>query len=105
MRSSINTLLFRYLSPIRTYGKEDVKIILKLLESLKTLIYLDRSGEKYLPDLLNHVMAVRDDADNTIQNLEDRHTINLMLEELAACVPGESLKDKIKMLSADTNKN
>jgi len=104
-RSSLDTLLFRYLAPIRTYGKEDVKIILKLLESLKILIYLDRYGEKYLPDLLNHVMAVRDDADNAIKNLEDRHSINLMLEELAACFPVESLKDKVKMLSADTKKN
>jgi len=104
-QSSLDTLLFRYLAPIRTYGKDDVKVMYKLLESLKTLVYLHKSNGKYLPDLLNHAQAVRNDADKSILNPKDRLTINQMLEQLAACIPEENLKDKVKLLPVDKKEN
>ncbi|WP_157433464.1 DUF2254 domain-containing protein [Adhaeribacter aquaticus] len=81
-RSSMDKLLFNYLTPIRTYGKNDVMVILKLLDCLKTLIHLNKKEQTYYPELLKHAFAIREDADEFIRNREDRKRVNEMLNQL-----------------------
>ena len=81
--------LYRYLTPIRTYGKQDVMVVLKIMESLKILIILNKKTALSFSDLFNQVTAITEDAKEAIVNPVDRIKVNNMLQQLRAVLPPE----------------
>lgn len=71
----LDELLHRYLSPVRTYGKGDLHINLRLLRCLQNLLN-QRNSHAYEAVLAKHALAVVYDADKNIQNLIDRSKLN-----------------------------
>lgn len=86
---TVNELLFRYITPIRTYGKEDVQIILRLIKSLESLIMADGETKRHQQELAQHVTAIMYDADEHINNSIDRDSINNSVRNLNKILPPE----------------
>lgn len=80
---SFNELLYRYMSPIRGYGKADIIIIIKLLDCLSHLLYADIHGE-HTASLIRHTKIIIDDADKAITNPFDREKINEIVGGIAS---------------------
>ena len=72
---TLNELLHRYLSPIRTYGKGDLQINLRLLKCLYNLLH-QNSYNVHEGVIVKHAEAVLYDIDNNIQNPIDRERLN-----------------------------
>jgi len=86
-RTTPRELLYRYLTPIRTYGKKDVMVVLKILDSLRTLIFLDIKTRISLPELFEQVNTIRADTNEAIVNPEDRAKVNITLEQISEILP------------------
>lgn len=71
----LDELLHRYLSPIRTYGKSDLHINLRLLRCLQNMLN-QRNSHDCEAVIAKHALAVVYDADKNIQNLIDRSKLN-----------------------------
>ncbi|MFD3001503.1 DUF2254 domain-containing protein [Pontibacter toksunensis] len=72
---SLDELLHRYLSPIRTYGKGDLQINMRLLKCFYNLLH--QSPYNAYEDVISkHALAVVYDADKNIENLIDRSRLN-----------------------------
>ncbi len=78
----LEDLLYRFLTPIRTYGKADVMVMRKLLLCLNHLLYADKDQQAYTQVLARQINTVKDDADTNIQNPEDRQEINKVLKTI-----------------------
>lgn len=72
---SLDELLHRYLSPIRTYGKGDLQINMRLLKCLYNLLH-QSPYNAHEEVISKHASAVVYDADKNIQNLIDRGRLN-----------------------------
>lgn len=83
---TLDELLHRYLSPIRTYGKSDVQIIIRLLKCLQSLLHQQPSGNQ-IKMIRQHILAVADDADQAIPNAVDRERVNNFLAQINALLP------------------
>ncbi|MBC3539333.1 DUF2254 domain-containing protein [Rufibacter sediminis] len=69
----LETLLYRFFTPIRTYGKADVMVVRKLLLSLRHMLHADKQRHEYTQGLYRQVRVIRDDAHESITNPEDRN--------------------------------
>lgn len=86
---SFDELLYRYLSPIREYGKSDVFVVARLLECLKRLLYADIHG-KYTASLTHHAKIILDDTTETLMNPFDRSKINESIADINSLAIGRS---------------
>ncbi len=84
---SFDELLYRYLSPIRIYGKTDAIVVIRLLECLNKLLYADIHGE-HTVYLNAHLKIIIDDASKTIVNNFDRKKINKVIETINQSING-----------------
>ncbi|PTX15030.1 putative membrane protein [Pontibacter mucosus] len=91
---SLDELMHRYLSPIRTYGKEDFQLNLRLLKCIHSLLCQQPDAEKE-KTIRKHAFAVISDADKTISNAVDRERLNDYLVEVNKLL---SEGNKLKML-------
>ncbi len=85
--TSLEELLYRFLTPIRTYGKADIMVMRKLLMCLQYMLYADRCLNAHSNTLWRQVLVIRNDAQESIQNPEDREEINKVLEEINKLLP------------------
>ncbi len=83
---SLDELLHRYLSPIRTYGKADFQIDLRLLKCLQSLLYQQPTAEK-VDVIRKHAFAVVSDADEAVHNTVDRERLNCFIKEVNRLLP------------------
>lgn len=72
---TLDELLHRYLSPIRTYGKADLQINLRLLKCLNNVLH-QSPHHTHEAVLSKHIRAVLFDAEKNIQNPVDRGLLN-----------------------------
>ncbi|GAB3540001.1 hypothetical protein GCM10027443_37290 [Pontibacter brevis] len=83
---SLDELLHRYLSPIRTYGKGDLQINERLLKCLQNLLH--QSPYNAHEDVIaKHALAVVIDADKNIQNHVDRAHLNEAIKSFNDIAP------------------
>ncbi len=73
---SLKELIFQNLIPIRTFGKGDVMVMLKMLEVIKNMIYADDEKKKYRLVLVTALRSCIEAADAAIKNHLDREQIN-----------------------------
>lgn len=83
---SLDELLHRYLSPIRTYGKADLQVNIRLLKCLHNLLH-QNTEHIHEPVIAKHALAVVYDADQHIQNQLDRHRMNEAIIHFNELVP------------------
>ncbi|MBA9075355.1 DUF2254 domain-containing protein [Rufibacter quisquiliarum] len=93
----LQDLLYRFLTPIRTYGKADVMVMRKLLLCLNHLLYADLQNQAHTIVLSEQIKVIRDDADQSLQNPKDRDQIDLVLQDLNQHF--HTSADKITLLS------
>ncbi len=94
---SFDELLFRFLTPILTYGKKDILIVEKLLVTLKFLLEkCSVNDEDYLA-LINFISKILIEADSEIRNEFDRNKIN----EIIKSINISSNNNQIKLLSVN----
>ncbi len=74
-------LLTAVTSPIRNYGRGDPQVIIALLQCLKNAIHFGPSPDQ-LDALWEEVQAVRDEADECVNNCRDRLSINDVIDRL-----------------------
>lgn len=86
---SLDELLFRYLSPIRTYGKGDLQINLRLLHCMEGLILAETKSVETLENFVQHTKAIVYDADELIMNKIDRAKLNESIKKLNTHLPSE----------------
>ncbi|MBE0479927.1 MAG: DUF2254 domain-containing protein, partial [Dehalococcoidia bacterium] len=79
-RPSFKELLYRTLTPIREYGKKDMTIITRLLETLRTLMVLDTGAQ--IEALVDNARMIAEDAQQHIENPVDRQQTNRIIKEL-----------------------
>ncbi len=84
---TLDELMHRYLSPIRTYGKADVQIDLRLLRCLQGLLHQKPDAQR-LDVIYTHAAAVVNDADLSLHNKMDRERLNTFLKEMNQLFPG-----------------
>ncbi|EAR20319.1 putative orphan protein [Nitrococcus mobilis Nb-231] len=87
---SFDELLYRYLSPIRIYGKADVIVLARLLECLNKLLYADIHGE-HTDHLIAYLRVIIEDARETITNNVDRKKINKLIEKINGLIDKNEL--------------
>jgi uncharacterized membrane protein len=83
---TLDELLHRYLSPIRTYGKADLQINLRLLKCLHNLLH-QNAEHKNEAVIAKHALAVVYDAEHHIQNQIDRCRMNDAIKRFNEVVP------------------
>ncbi|WP_162054928.1 DUF2254 domain-containing protein [Pontibacter pamirensis] len=83
---SLDELLHRYLSPIRTYGKGDLQINMRLLKCLYNLLHQSPYNAHEV-EIAKHASAVVYDADKNIQNLIDRGRLNEAIKTFNGIAP------------------
>ncbi|WP_299826036.1 DUF2254 domain-containing protein [uncultured Pontibacter sp.] len=98
---TLDELLHRYLSPIRTYGKGDFQINIRLLRCLQGLLYQQPSDEQ-LNFIRAHALAVVSDAHRAIENEVDRNKINEHIQEFNTLLPDRL---KLGLLKVDITSN
>lgn len=86
---SVDELLYRYISPIRTYGRGDIQINVRLLRCMQGLITAHANTDQFLVKLTLHVKAIIYDADEHISNNIDRKSLNKKIDELNIHLPEE----------------
>ena len=79
---SLDQLLYKYLTPIRHYGKADVRVLMGLLDLFSYLLFHDREEKNHHPMLLAHVQTIREEARESIQITRDREEVEQKLERL-----------------------
>ncbi|TLX59474.1 DUF2254 domain-containing protein [Stutzerimonas nosocomialis] len=79
----IHRVLTAVTSPIRNYGRGDPQVIIALLQCLESAIRFDPSPDQ-LDALWEEAHAVRDEADDCVNNCRDRSAINDLIERLNA---------------------
>lgn len=83
---SLDELLHRYLSPIRTYGKDDLQVNMRLLKCLYNLLH-QSPHNAHEAEIAKHASAVVYDADKHIQNPVDRGRLNEALKTFNGIAP------------------
>ncbi|RDV14931.1 DUF2254 domain-containing protein [Pontibacter diazotrophicus] len=83
---TLDELLHRYLSPIRTYGKGDLQINIRLLRCLYNLLH-QSPYNAHEEVIAKHALAVVYDADKNIENLIDRGRLNEAITTFNAIAP------------------
>ncbi len=78
--SNENLIYFCY-APIREYGKSDVIIITKLLNSMREII-LSTDSTKFEKLILDEVVILIEDSDKNLNNKADRKKINILIDEI-----------------------
>lgn len=86
---SLNELLSRYITPIRTYGRGDIQINLRLLKCMQALLLTEGQPQHRSEELIQHVKAIMYDADKHIDNTVDRGMLNEALQKLNHHLPRE----------------
>ncbi len=76
---SLDEVLFRYITPILTYGKKDILIIEKLLISIKYLLRICINKGNEFEVLKNYINKILIECDAEIKNKFDREKINLIV--------------------------
>jgi uncharacterized membrane protein len=79
---SLDSLLYKYLTPIRHYGKSDVMVTLQLLELFRNLMYHDRQEKKYTDVFRRHIQVIREEAHENISIDRDREKVERKVERL-----------------------
>ncbi len=92
---SLKELIFQNLIPIRTYGKGDVTIMLKMLEVLKNMIYADSEKREYHQILVQTVKSVIQAADTAIENQLDREQLNELITIIEEKLDGIDQLDRL----------
>lgn len=83
---TLDELLHRYMSPIRTYGKGDLQINLRLLKCLNNMLH-QRHVHVHEDVIAKHAAAIIYDADKSIQSPMDRERLNEAIRHLNEVVP------------------
>lgn len=83
---TLDELLHRYLSPIRTYGKADFQVDLRLLKCLQSLLLQHPKAEK-VAVIRKHIYAVVSDADESVHNVVDRERLNSFIKVVNKLLP------------------
>ncbi|WP_461490768.1 DUF2254 domain-containing protein [Pontibacter sp. HJ8] len=84
---SLDELLHRYLTPIRTYGSQDLQVNVRLLRCLESLILADCSTRHHVGALSHHAMAVVYSAQESLKNPVDNARLNEMIHHLNTTLP------------------
>jgi uncharacterized membrane protein len=74
-------LIYYCFTPIREYGKNDVVIIIKLLNSLRAIL-LSTEPSKYEKLLINEIEVLIENCDKYLTNSADRKKINQLIDEM-----------------------
>jgi len=79
---AFQTLFTICIAPIRRYGRNDLLVANKLLQSFKTLSFFDRAEERY-KDLLNGLaLGVMEDIRISSSNREDLEAIHHHIDDM-----------------------
>jgi uncharacterized membrane protein len=79
---SFETLFNICIGPIQRYGKEDLLVANKLLQSFQTLSYFDRKDEHYKRLLNEHAVSVIEDIKNSSSNDSDLRFLHARILEM-----------------------
>ncbi len=78
---SLDDLLFRHLSPIRHYGKEDNKIMMQLMLMVNHLLHFDHKTSEQTDTIIRFGESIRESCEHHMQNQYDLGRINVLIEE------------------------
>lgn len=92
---TLNELMTRYLSPIRTYGKGDLQINIRLLKCFENMLHQQPAPEQ-VQAICSHATAVLKDADKAITNPLDRELLNEAVARLNILLKGVQLLAPLK---------
>lgn len=79
---SLDRLLYKYLTPIRHYGKADVMVTLKLLQCFRNLMYHDRHEKKHHPVFIGHIKSIQAEASENIHVVRDQEEVEKVIHDL-----------------------
>ncbi|WP_415837301.1 DUF2254 family protein [Pontibacter korlensis] len=92
----LEELLHRYLSSIRSYGKADLQVNLRLLRCLHSLLNQEPPENKTCM-IRKHAFAVISDADKAILNSVDRERLNCNIVGINSLLPAEQWLTELKI--------
>ncbi len=84
------TLLYYCFAPIRQYGKKDVVLILKLINSLKEILL--STEQRFEEIIFNEAKTLVEDAMKYLNNSADRNMVNDIIETINSLTNGNKLK-------------
>ena len=76
---TLDQLLYENLTPIQEYGKTDMKVMLNILESLKNMLYADKSSNKNKKVLLEYTESMVKTCHRYVETAMDLKVINNMI--------------------------
>jgi uncharacterized membrane protein len=78
---TLDQMLLQILGPIRSYGSNDVSVLVCLLQAFKNLLY-QTTRENQRSDLIRHAQSVLDSADQQLAIRRDREEINALVTRI-----------------------
>lgn len=93
---TLDELLHRYLSPIRTYGKGDLQINLRLLRCLNNMLH-QNPHSAHEAVISKHAHAVLFDAERNIRNPIDRGVLNEAVQNFNEVAPHRHQLDLLEI--------
>ncbi|GHA56014.1 DUF2254 domain-containing protein [Pontibacter akesuensis] len=93
---NLDELMHRYLSPIRTYGKADLQIGIRILRCLHNMLYQQPANDKARV-IGKHAYAMVSDIDHSITNKVDRERLNDVIAELNRLLPENQALELLKV--------
>jgi uncharacterized membrane protein len=79
---SFDSILHKYLGPIRNYGKRDPAVMTALLISLLNLLKCEECSTENSELIFEEIAAIIEDADSAILNSRDRKKINEIIKNI-----------------------
>jgi uncharacterized membrane protein len=79
---SLDQLLYKYLTPIRHYGRADVQVLLGLLDLFRLLMFQDQEKKEHQGMLRAHVLTIQEEARQNITIQRDREEVEQKIESL-----------------------
>lgn len=95
-------VMFQIIIPIREYGKNDISVLVRLLDCLKHMIYSDNQRKKFTPLLVEYVENFLVCSNEYLDNDLDRAIINGRLNEINNRLDNENA---FKLLKLDQRKD
>ncbi|WP_296621188.1 DUF2254 domain-containing protein [Marivirga sp.] len=82
MPITFEDILYRNFTPIRNYGREDVRVMLQLLASLEKMLEVDREKKLYYKEIYDFIFSTINSCEGQFENKLDREELNKIINQI-----------------------